>query len=66
MSVTPEFAVLFDVNYIDTELAAKLAALASSVSEADPINVAKHSRAVNAEVAKQVNIDTANSPKRNY
>jgi len=63
--VAPEFAVLFDVNYIDTELAAKLAALAASVSVADTINVAKHSRAVNAEVAKQLKLASADKTPAN-
>lgn len=50
----PEFAVMFDVDYLDTELATKLAALAASVKAADPITVAKNSKAVEAEVKKQV------------
>lgn len=67
LSVAPEFAVLFDVSYIDTELAAKLAALSSAVKAGDSINVSKHSKAISAEVAKQVTnaiaINTNQSPK---
>jgi len=59
LSVAPEFAVLFDVTYIDTELAAKLASLSSAVKEGDAINVSKHSKAVGAEVAKQVKAASA-------
>jgi hypothetical protein len=59
LTTAPEFAVMFDVNYIDTELAAKLAALASAVFQADPINVSKHSKAVDAEVAKQLKLASA-------
>jgi len=52
MRASPEFAVLFDVDYIDTELGVKLAALAACVKNADPVGVAGGTRAVNGEVEK--------------
>lgn len=52
MRTSPEFAVLFDVDYIDTELGLKLAALAAAVKGADPVGVAGGTRAVNGEVEK--------------
>jgi len=52
MRASPEFAVLFDVDYIDTELGLKLAALAATVKNADPVGVAGNTRAVNSEVEK--------------
>jgi len=59
LAVAPEFAVLFEVNYVDTEFAAKLAALAAAVKDADPISVSKHSKSISADVAKQVKAASA-------
>eukprot|EP01113_Clastostelium_recurvatum_P010712 TRINITY_DN1536_c0_g1_i1.p1 TRINITY_DN1536_c0_g1~~TRINITY_DN1536_c0_g1_i1.p1 ORF type:complete len:454 (+),score=102.53 TRINITY_DN1536_c0_g1_i1:77-1363(+) len=44
MQVQPEFAVNFDVDYLDDELGHKLAALARSVGDGDRMGVAKNSR----------------------
>jgi hypothetical protein len=37
--VAPEFAVIFDVDYLDTELGLKLAALADAVRAGDRVGV---------------------------
>jgi len=46
MRVQPEFAVLFEVDYIDDELGHKLAALAQAVRDGDRLGVGKGVREV--------------------
>jgi hypothetical protein len=41
---SPEFAVIFDVDYLDTELGLKLAALADAVRAGDRMGTATHSK----------------------
>ncbi len=45
-SRTPEFAVVFDVDYVDTELGRRLAALAEAVRAGDRLGMATNSRVI--------------------
>lgn len=52
--VSPEFAVIFDVDYLDTELGRKLAALADAVRAGDRIGVSSNAKAVDKEIERRI------------
>eukprot|EP00026_Physarum_polycephalum_P009607 Phypoly_transcript_09735.p1 GENE.Phypoly_transcript_09735~~Phypoly_transcript_09735.p1 ORF type:complete len:413 (+),score=72.47 Phypoly_transcript_09735:72-1310(+) len=54
--ISPEFAVIFDVDYLDTELGLKLAALADTVRSGDRIGTAKNLKAVDKELERRIAI----------